>query len=44
MLGGGGAPGTSGVAPEQRSPVDNNPPASPTASPTAETESDDLPF
>ena len=29
MLGGGGTPGTSGVAPEQRSSVDNNPPASP---------------
>ena len=44
MLGGGGTPGTSGVAPEQRSPVDNNPAASPPASPTAETASDDLPF
>ena len=44
MLGGGGAAGTSGVAPEQRNPVDNNPPVSPSASPTAETESDDLPF
>ena len=43
MLGGGGT-GNSGMAPEQRGPVENVAPAAPPANPNVETESDDLPF